>query len=36
MAKASDQIVDRGARIAAWLLEAAEADIEFVGGAGSP
>jgi carbon-monoxide dehydrogenase large subunit len=29
MAKASDQIVDKGQRIAAWLLEAAEADIEF-------
>jgi carbon-monoxide dehydrogenase large subunit len=29
MAKASDQIVDRGRRIAAWMLEAAEADIEF-------
>jgi carbon-monoxide dehydrogenase large subunit len=29
MAKASDQIVEKGARIAAWLLEAAEADIEF-------
>jgi aerobic carbon-monoxide dehydrogenase large subunit len=29
MAKASDQIVERGARIAAWLLEAAEADIAF-------
>jgi carbon-monoxide dehydrogenase large subunit len=29
MAKASDQIVDKGRRIAAWLLEAAEADIEF-------
>jgi carbon-monoxide dehydrogenase large subunit len=32
MAKASDQIVDKGKRIAAWLLEAAEADIEFVRG----
>ena len=31
MAKASDQIVEKGRRIAAWLLEAAEADIEFVG-----
>ena len=30
MAKASDQIVERGRRIAAWLLEAADADIEFV------
>jgi carbon-monoxide dehydrogenase large subunit len=29
MAKAADQVVDRGTRIAAWLLEAAEADIEF-------
>jgi carbon-monoxide dehydrogenase large subunit len=29
MAKASDQIVERGARIAAWLLEAAAADIAF-------
>jgi len=29
MAKASDQIVDKGTRIAAGLLEAAEADIEF-------
>jgi carbon-monoxide dehydrogenase large subunit len=29
MAKASDQIVERGRRIAAWLLEAADADIEF-------
>jgi len=29
MAGASDQIVARGARVAAWLLEAAEADIEF-------
>jgi carbon-monoxide dehydrogenase large subunit len=31
MAKASDQIVERGRRIAAWLLEAASADIEFAG-----
>jgi carbon-monoxide dehydrogenase large subunit len=31
MARASDQIVARGACIAAWLLEAAEADIEFSG-----
>jgi carbon-monoxide dehydrogenase large subunit len=30
MAKASDQIVEKGKRIAAKLLEAAEADIEFV------
>jgi carbon-monoxide dehydrogenase large subunit len=29
MAKASDAIVERGTRIAAWLLEAAAADIEF-------
>jgi carbon-monoxide dehydrogenase large subunit len=29
MAKASDQIVDKGRRIAAWLLEAAVADVEF-------
>jgi len=29
MAKASDQIVDKGRRIAAWLLEAASADVEF-------
>jgi carbon-monoxide dehydrogenase large subunit len=29
MAKASDQIVEKGCRIAAWLLEAAEADVEF-------
>jgi carbon-monoxide dehydrogenase large subunit len=29
MAKASDQIVEKGKRIAAWLLEAAAADIEF-------
>ena len=29
MAKAADQIVDRGRRIAAWLLEAADADIDF-------
>jgi carbon-monoxide dehydrogenase large subunit len=32
MAKASDQIVDKGRRLAAWLLEAAEADIVFSGG----
>jgi carbon-monoxide dehydrogenase large subunit len=32
MAKASDQIVDKGRRVAAWLLEAAEADVEFSGG----
>ena len=29
MAKASDQIVEKGRHIAAWLLEAAAADIEF-------
>jgi carbon-monoxide dehydrogenase large subunit len=29
MAKASDQIVARGRRIAAWMLEAAAADIDF-------
>ena len=29
MAKASDQIVEKGRRIAAWLLEAAAPDIEF-------
>jgi aerobic carbon-monoxide dehydrogenase large subunit len=29
MAKASDAIVERGTQIAAWLLEAAAADIEF-------
>jgi carbon-monoxide dehydrogenase large subunit len=29
MAKASDQIVAKGRRIAAWLLEAAAADIDF-------
>lgn len=29
MAKASDQIVEKGRRLAAWMLEAAEADIEF-------
>ncbi len=29
MARASDQIVDRGKRLAAWLLEAAEADVDF-------
>ena len=32
MAKASDEIVDRGRRLAAWLLEAAEADVEFARG----
>jgi carbon-monoxide dehydrogenase large subunit len=29
MAKASDQIVERGRHLAAWLLEASAADIEF-------
>ncbi len=29
MAKAADEIVARGTRIAAWLLEAAEVDLEF-------
>jgi CO/xanthine dehydrogenase Mo-binding subunit len=29
MAKASDQIVDKGRRVAAWLLEAAADDVEF-------
>jgi carbon-monoxide dehydrogenase large subunit len=29
MAKASDAIVEKGTRIAAWLLEAADADVEF-------
>jgi carbon-monoxide dehydrogenase large subunit len=29
MAKASDEVVARGKRIAAWMLEAADADIEF-------
>ena len=32
IATASDQIVERGTRLAAWLLEAAPADIEFVRG----
>jgi aerobic carbon-monoxide dehydrogenase large subunit len=31
MAKASDQIVDKGRRLAAWLLEAAPADVGFAG-----
>jgi carbon-monoxide dehydrogenase large subunit len=31
MAMASDQIVARGRRIASWLLEAAEADVEHAG-----
>ena len=29
MAKASDQIVDKGRAVAAWMLEAAAADVEF-------
>ncbi|HYB69060.1 MAG TPA: molybdopterin cofactor-binding domain-containing protein, partial [Candidatus Bathyarchaeia archaeon] len=29
MARASDRVVERGARIAAWLLESAVADLEF-------
>ena len=29
MAKASDRVVERGARVAAWLLESAAADLEF-------
>jgi carbon-monoxide dehydrogenase large subunit len=29
MAKAADQVVERGRRIAAWMLEAAPTDIEF-------
>ena len=32
MAKAADEIVARGTRIAAWMLEAAQADIEFTRG----
>jgi carbon-monoxide dehydrogenase large subunit len=32
MAKASDQVVARGRRLAAWVLEAAEADVEFADG----
>ncbi|MBI2494653.1 MAG: molybdopterin-dependent oxidoreductase, partial [Candidatus Rokubacteria bacterium] len=31
LARAADQIVARGARIAAWLLEAAAADVEYSG-----
>ena len=31
MAKASDQIVEKGTRIAAWMLEAAPEDIDFAG-----
>lgn len=32
MAAAGDRVIERGARLAAWLLEAAEADIEFARG----
>jgi carbon-monoxide dehydrogenase large subunit len=32
MARASDEVVDRGRRIAAWMLEAAPLDIELVRG----
>jgi carbon-monoxide dehydrogenase large subunit len=32
LAKASDQVAERGARVAAWLLEAAPADIELADG----
>jgi carbon-monoxide dehydrogenase large subunit len=32
MAAAGDQIIERGTRLAAWLLEASEADIEFARG----
>src|SRR5919201_1896376 len=32
MAAAGDQVIERGARLAAWLLEASEADIEFARG----
>jgi len=32
MAKAADQVVEHGRRLAAWHLEAAEADIEFSSG----
>jgi carbon-monoxide dehydrogenase large subunit len=32
MARASDQIVEKGRRLAAWMMEAAEADIDFSGG----
>jgi carbon-monoxide dehydrogenase large subunit len=31
LAKASDRLVEKGARIAAWLLESAVADLEFAG-----
>jgi aerobic carbon-monoxide dehydrogenase large subunit len=31
MAKASDQIVEKGRRVAAWMLEAAADDVEFSG-----
>jgi len=32
MAKASDRIVEKGRRVAAWLLEAADVDLEFARG----
>ena len=32
MAKAADQIVEKGARLAAWRLESSVADLEFAGG----
>jgi carbon-monoxide dehydrogenase large subunit len=32
MARACDRIVETGGRVAAWLLEAADADVEFAGG----
>ncbi|HSE06846.1 MAG TPA: xanthine dehydrogenase family protein molybdopterin-binding subunit [Methylomirabilota bacterium] len=32
MAKAADRIVEKGARLAAWRLESAVADLEFAGG----
>ena len=32
MAKAADRIVEKGARLAAWRLESAVADLEFSGG----
>ncbi|HEU5321498.1 MAG TPA: xanthine dehydrogenase family protein molybdopterin-binding subunit, partial [Methylomirabilota bacterium] len=31
MARAADQTIDRGRRLAAWMLEAADADIDFAG-----
>jgi aerobic carbon-monoxide dehydrogenase large subunit len=32
LAKAADQVVEKGARLAAWRLEAAPADVAFAGG----